>query len=358
MGIITASFLLGAAAGGVVFGWLGDRLGRVRALSLSILTYALFTGLGYLATDPWQLACLRAVAALGMGGEWSLGVALVMESWPDRHRPLLASAMGAAGNLGYLLVALVGALVPVTRASWRWMMLVGAAPALLVFFIRMFVPESEAWRRSTVSHPSHPLREVFGPRLRSGTLAGIALASVALVGTWGSVQWIPLWVDQFTRGELPAAKAVAQMLCAGGATAGSLLAPLICGRLGRRATYVGLCIASLGLTALLFRVHPEQYQPSLLALIFLVGASTASFYGWFPLYLPELFPTSARATGQGVCYNSGRILAAGGAILQGRLVGLFDGSYGQAGAALTLVYLLGIAVVWLAPETRGKELPP
>ncbi len=357
MGIITALFLVGAAGGGLLFGWMGDRIGRVRALSISILTYALFTGFGYLAAAPWQLGAFRAIAALGMGGEWALGVALVMECWPERYRPRLASAMGMAGNVGYLLVALLGALVPVTPTSWRWMMLVGAAPALLVFFIRLFVPESERWKESVARGNTRPLAEILSPALRGRTLLGIGLASVALIGTWGSVQWIPLWVDRMTGGARPEAKAVAQMLSSLGAIVGCLVAPLVGGRIGRRPAFVLLCGASLATTAVLFRVLPETYGALLLVVVFLAGASTASFYGWFPLYLPELFPTRARATGQGVSYNAGRILAAVGALTQGQLVGHFGGSYARAGATITLVYLVGLALIWLGPETRGKPLP-
>ena len=123
MGIATAAFLVGAALGGAVFGWLGDRLGRVRAMGLSILTYSLVTGLGYLATEPWHLAAVRFVSALGMGGQWSLGVALVMECWPEKWRPALAGAMGAASNIGFLLVGVTARLHPVTPEKWRWWIL-------------------------------------------------------------------------------------------------------------------------------------------------------------------------------------------------------------------------------------------
>src|SRR5262249_30640630 len=108
MGRITALFLLGAACGGLTFGWLGDRIGRVRAMTLSILTYSIFTGLCFFAREPWHLGTLRFIAAVGMGGEWSLGVALVVEAWPGGRRPLLAGIIGAAANLGYVLIALIG----------------------------------------------------------------------------------------------------------------------------------------------------------------------------------------------------------------------------------------------------------
>src|SRR5262245_15706549 len=157
--VITAGFLVGAATGGVLFGWLGDRLGRVRAMSLSILTYALCSGLGAFTTHPAQIVFVRYVAALGMGGEWSLGVALVMELWGGRSRALLAGMIGAAGNLGYVLVAVLsmglqqsgsqigGVLADMglpdswvarltANSAWRLLMLAGTLPAVLTFFIR------------------------------------------------------------------------------------------------------------------------------------------------------------------------------------------------------------------------------
>ncbi|MBE7501246.1 MAG: MFS transporter [Verrucomicrobiales bacterium] len=356
MAHVTAAFLLGAASGGVLFGWLGDRIGRVRALSLSILTYSLFTGLGALAQVPWHLSVLRFVAALGMGGEWALGVALVMECWPERFRPLLAGAIGAAANIGFLLTGLLARVWPVTTDSWRWMFLVGAVPALLVFFIRLFVPESPRWRESVRAGQAHPLREVFSPAVRGRTLVAILLASVALIGTWGSVQWLPLWADQLVGGRDPAAKALTMMTLGFGAIVGCLIAPLLGARMGRRPSFFLLCLVSLVATAVIFRGVGE-YGTAFLVMAFFVGATSASFYGWFPLYFPELFPTRMRATGQGLAYNFGRIFAAGGALIQGQLVASLGGSYARAGAIVTLVYLVGLAAIWLAPETKDKPLP-
>ena len=355
MGYITAAFLLGAAAGGLVFGWLGDRIGRVKAMSLSILTYALFTGLGYFAQSPTQLGLFRFIAALGMGGEWSLGVALVMECWPGKWRPLLAGLIGAAANVGIMLAALVARIFPVTVESWRWMFLVGASPALLVFLIRLFVPESQKWKDAR-SPNSRPVREIFAGHLLKHTLLGILFASVALIGTWGSVQWIPLWVDQMTGGSMPAAKANAQMASAWGAIVGSIIGPLIGGRIGRRPAFFALCAMSLLTTQFLFRFF-DTYTSSLIVTVFFVGLFTAAFYGWFPLYLPELFPTRVRATGQGVAYNTGRVFAAAGAVAGGALVLHFEGSYAKMGVVITLVYLVGMITIWLAPETKGRPLP-
>ncbi|MBL9166375.1 MAG: MFS transporter [Verrucomicrobiales bacterium] len=396
MAKITAAFLIGAAAGGLVFGWLGDRVGRVRALAISILVYSLFTGCGYFAQTPTHLAIFRFIAALGMGGEWALGVALVMECWPEKWRPLLAGAIGAAANFGFLLTGLVARVWPPTPESWRTMFLIGALPALLVFLIRLAVPESKRWQDSVKDGKSKPLVEIFAPGIRGRTLLAIVFASVALIGTWGSVTWIPLWANQLVsreaqsqlKAENPgwyqadgtpaslsaeeAAKRAAlesegkrsagmasgnvQMIQGLGAILGCIIAPLLGAQLGRRIAFFLLCLGSLAMCALMFRTI-SQFDASFMAYAFGVSAVTASFYGWFPLYFPELFPTRIRATGQGLCFNFGRIFAAGGALLQGELVRTLGGSYPQAGAIVTLVYLVGMALIWFAPETKGKPLP-
>ena len=356
MGGITALFLIGAAGGGLIFGWLGDRFGRVRAMMFSILAYSLFTGCCYFAQTPWQLGLFRFLSALGMGGEWSLGVALVMECWPEKYRPLLSGAIGAASNIGFGLIGALGAVFEVTRSSWRWVMLAGAAPALLAFFIARCVPESENWKKSVRTGAPSPFHEIFSPALWKTTTLAICFASIALIGTWGSVQWLPAWADQLTQGSVHNAKGLTQLLIALGAIAGCFFGPLMGSKIGRRPAYFLLCLASLLSCGCLFRFI-NQYGGLFLFMVFLVGAATAAFYGWLPLYLPELFPTRVRATGQGLCYNSGRIFAAVGALQMGRLLKQFEGSYARAGATITLVYAFGMVLIWLAPETKGKPLP-
>ena len=357
MGKITAAFLVGAALGGIIFGWLGDRIGRVKAMSWSVLCYSLFSAAGYFADAPWHLAVVRFVAALGMGGEWALGVALVMESWPDKMRPWLAASIGAASNMGMLLIGYVALLFPVTPESWRWMFLVGATPAVLTLFIRFFVPESEKWAATTKE--SAPQRSkvltVFTPPLLSKTLLGILLSSVALIGSWGSVQWIPSWADKLTGGAVPNAKASAHMVSCFGAIIGAFIGPVLLANLSRRLGYGILCALSLASSIWLFRM-PAEWGQFFLLKVGCIAFATASFYGFFPLYFPELCPTRVRATGQGICYNAGRIIAAGGALASGQLVAHFGG-YAQMGAVITLVYVLGILLCFAAPETRGKPLP-
>ena len=429
MGIITALFLLGAACGGFVFGWLGDRVGRVKAMTWSILCYSAFTGLCYFAKEPWHLGALRFIAALGMGGEWALGVALVMESWPERRRPLMAGLIGAAANFGYSLIAVIAIVFPITKDSWRWVMMVGAAPAALTFFIRLFVPESEKWKAAAALTTQRELaavpykqvlkklliaivfswvavslyqagvalistgireleialrvavsvslkkalmsvglgglwllvtprtvREVFSPGRRKNTVLAIAFASVALIATWGIVQWIPLWADQMTGGTRMKVKAWSQLSQSLGACVGCYLAAWAGGALGRRWTYFFLCVASLGVCQWLFRGF-NSVGPGFFFVVFLVGMCTASFYGWLPLYLPELFPTRVRATGQGVAFNSGRILAALGAWQSPAVMAFFGNSYPKAGETIVLIYLVGMALIWFAPETKGRALP-
>ena len=360
-GYIVALFLVGAACGGLLFGWLGDKIGRVRTMMLSILCYSFFTGCCYFAQAAWHLGAFRFLAALGMGGEWSLGVALVMECWPEKLRPLMAGIIGAAANVGFLLIAWVGWMIPVTVDSWRWMFLVGAVPALLTIFIRIFVPESERWKESVKHTTTHPLREILSPGLLRPTLLAIAFGAIALIGTWGAVSgFLPLWTDQLAGGD-SSAKATIQIVLSIGAIIGCIGAPLIGSKIGRRPAYFGLCLASLLICGFMFRGLTE-YNWLFIVTAGLAGCATASFYGWLPLYLPELFPTRVRATGQGLSFNTGRILAAFGAIYAGQLVLFFEKyhpgeGYARSGATITLVYILGMILIWFAPETKGKPLP-
>src|SRR4051812_23594072 len=199
---ITAMFLFGAAFGGLVFGWLGDKIGRVRAMSMSILVYSGFTGLLYFVQTPHQIAILRFVAAIGMGGEWALGVALVMEVWDAKHRAFLAGLIGAASNVGFVLVGLIGAVFKIDGSNWKWVAVVGAAPAVLTFIIQIFVPESHKWKESQKLAPSKPFKELFGDRrLSKAAFLAIIFASVSLLGTWGAVQKIPPWVASLPGGK-------------------------------------------------------------------------------------------------------------------------------------------------------------
>lgn len=456
--VITAMFLVGAATGGVLFGWLGDRIGRVRAMSLSVVTYALFTGLCGFATSAWQVALLRFIAALGMGGEWSLGVALVMEVWPNRSRALMAGLIGAAANVGYLLVGFLGLVmsqVPETikawllavgipgsqvnqliaNDAWRLLMLMGVLPALLTFFFRLFVPESEKWEKEQeTGGTSHwatrdlagVLIGALGPALiiylfadqskgggfswqvrlvgsligvivatlgylypvlqylkRSNAAGGVhasqnstvvrrmllgaCLSGVALMGTWGASQQTPSWAGTLAKSAPGAASGWTLIYLSLGAITGTILGALAGGRFGRRITYCGLCLLSLG-SVWMWAAFCNEYGNMFLLYAFLSGTFTASFYGWLPLYLPELFGTNVRATGQGFGFNFGRILAAVGALQTTAIRDLFTADIHMAGltfphgypallSTISLIYIVGAIIIWFAPETKDKPLP-
>jgi MFS family permease len=428
--LATAGFLVGAATGGVIFGWLGDRLGRVRAMTLSILTYALCSGLGGFATAPGQMVVIRFVAALGMGGEWSLGVALVMEVWGGRSRALLAGLIGAAANVGYLLVAVLSLGLGSVRTllggmglsqswmEWRLLMVCGALPALLTFFIRLFVPESHSWlkeqeRGKTSSWAGRDLLAVLAgvgvccgllavwqhvegwplriaatllalvlvaacflfPVARYLTRAGepaearqsilrrmlvaAVISGVPLLATWGAVQWAPAWAHRL--GELSGQessrhwKEYTQMVGAFGAVVGCIAGALLAGWAGRRIAYVVLCLTSLASVLAFYRLN-TTFDGLFILTAFLSGGFSAAFYGWLPLYLPELFPTRVRATGQGFGFNFGRIIAAIGVLQVPVMMGT-PPDYARACSSLAFIYLAGLVVIWLAPETRGKPLP-
>jgi MFS family permease len=353
--IIDACFLFGAAFGGLVFGWLGDRIGRVKAMAFAILVYSGFTGLLYFVTSPAQIAGLRFLAAIGMGGEWALGVALVMEVWDARYRPLMAGLIGAAANVGFVLIGLVGAVIKVDQNNWRIFAVIGAVPALLTFIIRLFVPESHAWKATQQVKPSKPLTELFADRkLLTATILAIVFASISLLGTWGAVQKIPAWVGRpGFPGQTAHAQGNVQMAMGVGAIFGCLIAPMIAAWLNRRIAYFLLSLGSLITCQVLFRYFNE-YNLAFLAMTFLVGAVTAAVYGWLPLYLPELFPTRVRATAQGISFNFGRIFAGVGGIVLG---GSVPGGYAKMGAVVSLIYIVGLVLIWFAPETKGKPLP-
>ena len=375
-GYIIAVFLVGAACGGVLFGWLGDRVGRVKAMVWSVATYSVFSGLCAFITAPWQLGVLRFIASLGMGGEWALGVALIMEIWPAGSRPLLAGLIGAAANVGFLSVGFIalglsrfvggigdalGTFLPekavtslLANGGWRMLFLVGAVPALLTFVIRLFVPESEKWKQATVNAPKPRVVDIFKPGIAKFTILGATLAGLALLGTWGSLQWIPTWADKFSG--VKGAREWSQIWSAAGAIVFTIVAAILAQKFNRRIAYFGLCLLSLLVCQYLFRARPA-YGNYFLFIVFLAGGFTAAFYGWLPLYLPELFPTRVRATGSGFSFNAGRIIAAAGTLVSGQLVASFGGDYARMCGVISLIYVVGMVVIWICPETKGKPLP-
>ena len=195
------------------------------------------------------------------------------------------------------------------------------------------------------------------------TIAGILMVSVVFVGTWGAVQWIPLWIGDLAGPDNPRAKALAMVIVSVGACASTFIAPLVLAGLRRRLGYQLLCLFALLATVWIYRTPADwsgaklfDIFPWVMALkVFTLGMAATAFFGFFPLYLPELFPTRVRATGQGICYNTGRLVAVPFVLLSGKLVATLGG-YQQAAAAITLVYGVGLFVAFLGKETSGQAL--
>ena len=364
-GVIFSIFLIGWATGGVLFGVLADRFGRARTLVITILCYALFTGMAALSATWWQLALYRFLTALGIGGEWAAGAALVAEVWPEDKRTKAAGILQSAWAAGFLLAAVITLLL--RNQSWRWVFVAGIAPALVALLVRACVREPERWVRAHRQESQTPgrrparLAELFQPAHRRATLVGSCLAFVAVFGLWGATNWTPELVRSLPdlKALNPAALASrvswAAMMLNVGALAGYLSFGPLADRFGRRWVFALMCAGSLLLLPVTF-LTPRSYG-NVLLLLPLLGFFNNGIFGGFPIYLPELYPTSIRATGAGFCFNVGRVLASAGPFLTGSLVGAL-GSFGRAASAIALIYLLGLLILPLAPETKGRPLPP
>jgi MFS family permease len=359
-GIIFSIFLVGWAVGGVLFGLLADRLGRTRTLIFTILIYAAFTGLAALSTSWWQLAIYRFLTALGIGGEWAAGAALVAEVWPEDKRSRAAGILQSAWAAGFFLAAVLNLLL--RDHGWRLMFVVGTAPALVALLVRLGVREPERWVRARAAAPSgvRGLRELFAPGMRRATWVGSGLAFVAVFGLWGATNWTPTLVRALPEIQrLDAATqtlkaSVATMMLNAGALVGYLSFGPLADRLGRRAAFAIMCAGSLVMLPVTF-LAPAAYA-RVLALMPVLGFFNNGVFSGFPIYLPELYPTRIRATGAGFCFNVGRVLASAGPFITGLLVTAL-GSFGRAASAVAAIYLVGLAILPFAPETRGRALP-
>jgi MFS family permease len=354
----TAAIMLGAAIGGIALGSLGDLIGRTRAMALSILCYSLAGGAGALVRDQEQLLALRFLTGIGVGGVWPNGVALVSECWSQVSRPMAAGVMGTAINVGILLVSQIGRMHGVTADSWRWLMAVGAWPAVLGVVALFLVPESQAWRAARASARSRPrtttpVRELFRPPLLRLTLVGIALGAIPLVGAWAASKWMIPWADKVGGAADPGYKAATQGYWAVGAILGSFFGAHVANLLGRRVTYFLISLGSTVLTCGIF-ILLEPLHRAFLPAVFVQGFVATLFFGWLPLYLPELFPTHVRATGTGIAYNFGRFASAAGVLVAGNLMLWSGGNYARVGVITGLVYALGMIVIWWAPDTTRR----
>lgn len=359
------AFFLGAASGGALFGALGDRFGRVKAMGASIVCYSAFTAASYPVATPEQLLVLRFLACLGVGGMWPNGVSLTLEAWPRVSRPMLAGLIGCSANIGFLILGWIMAYHPVTRDTWRWVLLFGGVPLVLGVAVLFLVPESKAWLATRNSSPASPhaksttspasLRMVFRPPYTSRTLLGIALGTIPLLGGWASGQRLVPWAGQVSEAaaatDLKAATLIVQSI---GAVLGSLGGGWIASRLGPRPSYFLISLGSLVLSLAIFG-GTRPGDPAFLPLTFVLGIIGVSFFGWLPYYLPSLFPTSLRATGTGVTFNFGRLVSALAVLVSAPLSVVFGGDIGRMGLATSMVYAFGLILAWFVPTASDTD---
>lgn len=359
--LIQAAFLIGWALGGGFFGRLGDRIGRSRALMLTILTYATFTGLSFVAQSWRQLLVFRFLAALGIGGEWAVGAALLSETWPRNWRPWLAAVLQTGVNLGVMLASLV--VFVLAAFPPRTVFLAGILPALLVLWIRRAVPEPEEWHAAKArSRGAEPrVRDLFRGPVRKITLLTILVCSLSLTGHWAFMFWcsqhlrnlpdVAAWTGARRSEFVSQAMSVVMI----SSIAGNFVAAAIARRLGYRLTIALMCLGYF-LSMLGAYAVPRGHESSFYWL-----AAIGPFQGVFALftmYLPPLFPTLLRTTGAGFCFNIGRLAAAAGTVF----FGLFShvGDYRlalQYAGCLFLPAALGAVFLPEAEDDRAVPAP-
>jgi MFS family permease len=351
----TAALMLGAAIGGSWLGNLGDRVGRARAMGTSILCYSVFAGMGSVVSGPYQMLVLRFMVGLGVGGMWPNGVALVAECWPNTSRPTVSGVLGAGINVGILALSLLGR-NRISPESWRWLFSIAAFPAVLGIIVITVLPESPKWLAARGSvKAAMPLRKLFRADLLRPTMLGILLASIPLIGAWAGSKWVIPWADQVGGAADPGYKSTTQFWWAIGAVIGSFLGAPMAGWIGRRLSYVLISAGATAFTLAMFR-WTAPLEPSFLPVVFCQGLVATLFFGWLPLYLPELFPVEVRAAGAGVAMNIGRFATALAVLYSGWLFMAFDNDYSSIGAACALIYALGVVVIIWAPNTEGRQL--
>ncbi len=383
---VTAIFLLGWATGGLAFGVLGDRIGRAKTMMITILLYSLCTGLSAFSIGFWDFAFYRFITGLGVGGEFAVGVALVAEVMPERARPHalgLVQALSAVGNMSAALISMsLGYLeqheMISTGQAWRYMFIIGALPAILVVFIRRGLKEPERWQQQqaddAIQKKMGSYQELFSvPRWRRNALVGLALAFSGVVGLWGigffSIDLIQHVLrktfesqgmsEAEVTGKLAYWAGMTSLMMNLGAFFGIYSFSYVSQYLGRRPTFAIAFIAAMISTASVFLFLENISQ--IYWMVPLMGFCQLALFGGYAVYFPELFPTRLRSTGTSFCYNVGRFVAASGPIGLGLLTTNVFGGYDEpmryAGLVMCSVFLIGLAVLPFAPETRGQPLP-
>lgn len=383
-GYVTSIFLLGWASGGLLFGVLGDRIGRAKTMLITILMYSLFTGLSAFSVSFWDFAVYRFLTGLGVGGEFAVGVALVAEVMPHRARPYALSmlqALSAIGNVSAALLSMtMGSLIErgLVDSVWRPMFIVGAIPALLALVIRRKLKEPERW--SSVSHEGAAAKQLGSyqalfrdPRWRHNALVGFGLAFSGVVGLWAvgffsmdlvgnvlSKRFIAAGLSENeVAGGVAYWKGIASLMINLGAFLGMFTFGIVTQRIGRKPAFAIGFLAAMFSTAAVFLFLNDIWH--LFVLLPIMGFCQLSLFAGYAIYFPELFPTHLRSTGTSFCYNVGRFVAAIGpailALLTSRVFAHTEEPLRYAGLTMCSIFLIGLLVLPLAPETKGKPLP-
>jgi MFS family permease len=350
--LVTAT-LVGAVFGGLVFGMLSDRLGRVRVLTWTIVLFAVFTGLCALAQGYWDLLIYRTMAGIGLGGEFGIGMALVAEAWPASKRARASSYVGLGWQLGVLAAAIVTPLLlPVI--GWRGMFAVGIFPAVAAYFIRSKLHEPEVFVANKAKDPdaAFSLRHLVADKETTKTSLGVViLCSVQNFGYYGIMIWLPNYLSS-RFGYSLTQSAMWTCVTIAGMALGIFLFGHIADRVGRRPAFLSYMLGA----AIMVVVYSRLVDPTAL----LIGGAVMGFFvngmlGGYGALISELYPTSARATAQNVFFNIGRGVAGFGPLAVGAVAAAY--SFETAIALLALLYVVDIvALLLLVPERRGAEL--
>jgi MFS family permease len=350
MTIIQCVFLVGWALGGAVFGRIGDRVGRARTLTLTVLTYAVFTGASFFATEWWHLMIFRFIAALGIGGEWAAGSALVAETLHGKHRAWASAFLQSGYMAGCMLASVTTGVMK--DLDPKWVFLVGVLPAILTVFIRAAVPEPENWKQEAASREMPKVTSLFAPALARTTILVSAFTSIALVVAWAFLFFVPDLVrglpeaQGMDEAQIAALKTRVTLVFFSFNIAANFFATYLAKYLGYRRAFFLMLLAAAVAFWFGFR-HPPTlaniYWTTSIAVFFGLG-----FFGMFPLYIPPLFPTLVRTLGAGFTYNIGRLVSAAGVFFIGQL----SNTYGPSRAVQWLAFLFipGMVIALLLPE--------
>jgi MFS family permease len=359
--ILFALFLVGWGLS-FIWGPLADRFGRARCLAVTILIFSVFTGAAAFAQNVWELALFRFLAGIGIGGEWAMAGTYVAEAWPEDRRKMGAGYLQTGYYAGFFLAAALNFTVGATF-GWRAMFLCGAAPILVALFTLSRVKEPPRWERSHGGPRSHPLRMIFSGPYFKRTIVNSALVSVAIIGLWAGTVYEPTALltlaknAGFTPAQGTRIASLGTAILSVGTILGCLLVPVLAEKFGRKPT-LALYFTGMAASILLafgWAFHLKDGLVPFITVLFFLGLAGGNF-AVFSLWLPEQYNTQMRATAFAFCTSFGRFLGAGANFAIAALVG-WAGSLGYAVALTAIPFLLGLAIIPFAHETKGEALP-